>query len=70
MEQETLNHLGRVSSLPTEPNIAILESVPNPHEGSNYTVRFTCLNLPHCAQLQASLILPPCNRLSAAKQAC
>jgi 7-cyano-7-deazaguanine reductase len=37
-----LTQLGRPSELPASPDEARLESVPNPHPGSLYLVRFTC----------------------------
>jgi 7-cyano-7-deazaguanine reductase len=37
-----LTQLGRPSAVPPAPDLARLESVPNPHPGSLYLVRFTC----------------------------
>ena len=36
-----LKQLGRSTSLPASPDAAELESVPNPHPGTLYLVRFT-----------------------------
>jgi 7-cyano-7-deazaguanine reductase len=36
-----LTQLGRAAALPTSPQAAILEAVPNPHPGDAYVVRFT-----------------------------
>jgi 7-cyano-7-deazaguanine reductase len=36
-----LTQLGRAVSQPSSPDKAVLESVPNPHPGANYVVRFT-----------------------------
>jgi 7-cyano-7-deazaguanine reductase len=36
-----LTQLGRNVALPTSPDKAVLESVPNPQAGSDYVVRFT-----------------------------
>jgi 7-cyano-7-deazaguanine reductase len=38
----SLTHLGRRSALPESPDMATLETVPNPHPGLLYAVRFTC----------------------------
>jgi 7-cyano-7-deazaguanine reductase len=38
----TLTQLGRPSAVPPTPAEARLESVPNPHPGTQYVVRFTC----------------------------
>ena len=38
----TLTLLGRPTGLPESPAKARLESVPNPHRGTAYLVRFTC----------------------------
>ena len=38
----TLSQLGRLASLPQSPEAARLETVPNPHPGTPYVVRFTC----------------------------
>jgi 7-cyano-7-deazaguanine reductase len=37
-----LTHLGHRSSLPEAPDVAVIETVPNPHRGLLYAVRFTC----------------------------
>jgi 7-cyano-7-deazaguanine reductase len=34
--------LGRPTALPTSPQEAVLDRVPNPHVGTNYLARFTC----------------------------
>jgi 7-cyano-7-deazaguanine reductase len=34
--------LGRPASLPESPDAAVLDTVPNPHRGHAYLVRFTC----------------------------
>jgi 7-cyano-7-deazaguanine reductase len=41
-ETTMLTHLGRSSQLPPSPDEAVLETVPNPHPGLLYLVRFTC----------------------------
>jgi 7-cyano-7-deazaguanine reductase len=38
----SLTHLGHRSALPESPEAAVLETVPNPHPGLLYAVRFTC----------------------------
>ena len=38
----TLTQLGHPSALPTSPEAAVLETVPNPHPGLLYAVRFIC----------------------------
>ena len=38
----SLSHLGHRSALPESPDGAVLETVPNPHPGLLYAVRFTC----------------------------
>ena len=38
----SLTHLGHRSPLPQSPDAAVLETVPNPHPGRLYLVRFTC----------------------------
>lgn len=38
----SLTHLGHRSALPKSPDAAVLETVPNPHPGLLYAVRFTC----------------------------
>lgn len=37
-----LTQLGRPTVLPASPGEAVLETVPNPHPGTLYLVRFTC----------------------------
>jgi len=37
-----LTQLGRQTNLPTSPDAAVLERVPNPASGANYLVRFAC----------------------------
>jgi 7-cyano-7-deazaguanine reductase len=37
-----LKQLGGKTALPSSPETAQLEAVPNPHAGTNYVVRFTC----------------------------
>jgi len=39
---ETLTQLGGASALPASPDEAVLETLPNPHAGTLYLVRFTC----------------------------
>jgi 7-cyano-7-deazaguanine reductase len=39
---ETLTQLGGASTLPASPDEAVLEILPNPHEGTLYLVRFAC----------------------------
>jgi 7-cyano-7-deazaguanine reductase len=34
--------LGRPAALPASPAEAVLDTVPNPHRGSDYLIRFTC----------------------------
>jgi 7-cyano-7-deazaguanine reductase len=41
-EGERLTLLGRPAALPPSPAAAKLETVPNPHPGHLYAVRFTC----------------------------
>ena len=38
----TLTQLGRPTVLPASPEAAVLDTVPNPHPGLSYVVRFTC----------------------------
>src|SRR5689334_2309956 len=38
----SLTQLGHRSALPQSPESAVLETVPNPHPGLLYIVRFTC----------------------------
>ena len=37
-----LTQLGRSAVIPASPEAAVLETVPNPHPGTTYLVRFTC----------------------------
>ena len=37
-----LSQLGNKTDLPTDPEAAVLETVPNPQAGTDYMVRFTC----------------------------
>lgn len=37
-----LSQLGKAAALPENPDAAVLETVPNPHPGTAYLVRFTC----------------------------
>ena len=39
---ESLTQLGREARIPESPEAATIETVPNPHEGTDYLVRFTC----------------------------
>jgi len=39
---EHLTQLGRPTPIPTRPEDAILETVPNPTPGQNYVIRFVC----------------------------
>jgi 7-cyano-7-deazaguanine reductase len=41
-ETPPLTQLGRAAPLATTPDEARLETVPNPHPGTTYLVRFTC----------------------------
>lgn len=41
MARNKLTQLGRAVALPSSPDKARLESVPNPHPGDDYLVRFT-----------------------------
>ena len=38
---DTLTQLGEKTETPKSPDEAVLERVPNPHKGTDYTVRFT-----------------------------
>src|SRR5688500_3260525 len=40
-DYDSLDQLGRHSAMPASPDAATLESVPNPHPGTVYLVRFT-----------------------------
>ena len=39
---EQLTKLGGASALPASPDAAVLEAVPNPHQDTDYLIRFTC----------------------------
>ena len=39
---DDLSQLGGKTELPSDPDTAILETVPNPQAGADYLVRFTC----------------------------
>ena len=39
---ETLTHLGQQSRIPASPDEAVLETVPNPHQQTDYLIRFAC----------------------------
>lgn len=39
---ENLTQLGGAAALPASPDKAVLETLPNPHTGTLYLVRFTC----------------------------
>jgi 7-cyano-7-deazaguanine reductase len=41
-EKPALTQLGQPTQLPESPDAAMLETVPNPHPGLLYLVRFTC----------------------------
>ena len=41
-DHDGLTQLGAEAALPTSPEAAVLETVPNPHPGTLYLVRFTC----------------------------
>ncbi|MBL8631191.1 MAG: NADPH-dependent 7-cyano-7-deazaguanine reductase QueF [Rhodospirillaceae bacterium] len=38
---ETLTNLGGASDIPASPDVAVLETVPNPHQDTDYLIRFT-----------------------------
>ncbi len=40
-EEHRLAQLGRAAAIPAAPDAAVLEVVPNPHQGDVYLVRFT-----------------------------
>ena len=42
IDETTLTQLGRAATVPAKPEDAVLETVPNPHPGCVYLVRFTC----------------------------
>ena len=37
-----LTQLGAASSVPASPDAAVLETVPNPHQDTDYLIRFAC----------------------------
>ena len=37
---EHLTHLGGPSAVPASPDVAVLETVPNPHQDNDYLIRF------------------------------
>ncbi len=39
---ENLTQLGGGGAIPASPDDAVLETVPNPHAGTDYLIRFTC----------------------------
>lgn len=39
---DNLTQLGGQAQLPASPDVAVLETVPNPHLGTDYLIRFTC----------------------------
>ncbi len=39
---EHLTRLGTESAIPSSPDVAQLETVPNPHQETDYLIRFTC----------------------------
>lgn len=39
---ETLTRLGGATEIPATPDAAVLETVPNPHQETDYLVRFAC----------------------------
>ena len=40
-ETKNLSQLGQKAELPESPDVAVIETVPNPHPDSDYVVRFT-----------------------------
>lgn len=40
--KNSLKQLGKKTSLPSSPDNAVLEKVPNPHPDVDYIIRFTC----------------------------
>ena len=42
MSETNLTQLGSESGIAASPDEAVLEAVPNPHQGTDYLVRFTC----------------------------
>jgi 7-cyano-7-deazaguanine reductase len=41
-QHETLTQLGGETRTPATPDAAVLETVPNPHQETDYLIRFTC----------------------------
>ncbi len=41
-KKSKLTQLGRETAIPASPDKAVIETVPNPHPGEVYLVRFTC----------------------------
>src|SRR4051812_47895427 len=39
---ENLTRLGAASPVPASPDVAVLEGVPNPHQDTDYLIRFAC----------------------------
>jgi 7-cyano-7-deazaguanine reductase len=39
---DNLTQLGGQAQLPASPDVAVLETVPNPHQETDYLIRFTC----------------------------
>lgn len=39
---DNLTQLGGQAQLPASPDVAVLETVANPHTGTDYLIRFTC----------------------------
>jgi len=39
---DNLTQLGKDTGFPENPEVAVLESVPNPHPDTDYIIRFTC----------------------------
>ena len=39
---ENLTRLGGAAAIPESPDVAVLETVPNPHQETDYLIRFTC----------------------------
>jgi len=42
VDTKNLTQLGAGTALPESPDAAVLERIPNPHQGSPYLARFTC----------------------------
>jgi 7-cyano-7-deazaguanine reductase len=40
-EFQSLKHLGGKAEIPGSPDVAVLETVPNPHQETDYLIRFT-----------------------------